>query len=100
MKYNIPRKFTIGGQEINVIIKKTIEVEGAIGAYKSMENEIHIQTHMDGKALPKSQVEQTFYHEYVHCLFDQCRQPELCSNESLVDLMGEFLYQSLGKRLK
>lgn len=100
MKYNIPKSFPIGGQTITVKVQKTIDVEGAIGAYKAIDNEILVQTHLQGKLMPRSQVEQTFYHEFVHCLFDHCRQDELCSNEELVDLMGELLYQALGKKSK
>lgn len=93
MKYNIPKKFTIGGQEITVKVMKHIGIEGAIGVYKSAENLILVQTHMNNKPMARSQVEQTFHHELMHCLFDQARQEDLCSNEDLVDLMGELLYQ-------
>lgn len=99
MSYGLPRKFKIGGQEIKIITKKAIDREGAIGEYSSHENLIYIQTHLNGKALPVSQIRQTFCHEFMHCLFDHCRQEELCANEELVDLMGEFLMQSLGPKL-
>ena len=98
MIYNIPKKFTMGGQEVKVLVKRTIDTEGAIGVCKFVENEIHIQTHINGKPMAKSQVEQTFYHEFVHYLLDQCRREDLSSDEILVDLMGEFLYQALGKK--
>lgn len=92
-KYNIPKKFSIGGQEIKIRVMKDIQVEGAIGVYKSLANEIRVQTHLSGEAMAPSQVEQTYYHELCHCLFDHARQYELCANEELVDLMGELLYQ-------
>lgn len=98
LKYNIPRKFSMGGQIIKVHIKRCVDVEGAIGYYKHHENEIGIQTHLNGSPIAVSQVEQTFWHEYAHCLLDHCREEELSTNEKLVDLLGEFLYQSLGKQ--
>ena len=98
MTYNIPRSFPMGGQIIKVKIKKTITTEAATGVCRFYENEIHLQTHLDGTLINKTQVEQTFWHEYAHYLLYHCRQEELCTNEELVDLMGEFLYQSLGKR--
>mgnify|MGYP000190795020 CR=1 FL=1 len=93
MKYNIPKQFNIGGQEIKVRTMKHIGIEGAIGVYKSLSNEILVQTHMNGKPMAVSQVEQTYHHELIHCLFDHARQEDLCCNEELVDLMGELLYQ-------
>jgi len=98
MIYNIPKSFEIGGQKVKVIVKKKIDTEGAVGVCLFFQNEIHIQTHLNGKLMAKSQIEQTFWHEYVHYLLSHCRQEELSSNEELVDLMGEFLYQSLGKK--
>lgn len=77
---------------------KQIPQEGAVGLCKFFENEILVQTHLSGKPIAKSQVEQTFWHEYCHYLFDQCRREDLSLDENLVDLCGEFLYQSLGLR--
>jgi len=99
MSSHIPKKFKMGGQEIKVIVKKNINKEGAIGLYRSHHNEIHVQTHLDGEPLPKTQVHQTFCHEYIHALLDACRREELCGDEDLVDLMAEFLYQSLGSKI-
>jgi len=99
MTYNIPKKIKIGGQTFKVIVKKTIEREDAIGEFRSLMNEIHVQTHIEGKKIPVSQVQQTFCHEFIHCLFDACRQEDLNRNEELVDLMGDFLHQALGDRI-
>ena len=93
IKYNIPKSFEIGSQKISVKIAKNIEVEGALGLYSSLTNEILIQTHIGGKLMAASQIEQTYYHELVHCLFDHARQEDLCSNEQLVDLVAELLAQ-------
>lgn len=96
MTYNIPKKIKLGGQTIKVYIKRTVEKEGCIGFYSSLLNEIHVQTHVEGRAMPTDKVEQTFWHEYAHALTDSCRQEAICSDEAFIDLMGEFLYQSLG----
>ena len=98
MNYNIPKTFTMGGQTVKVKLMKTIPVEGAVGLCKFFENEILIQTHTNGKPMAKTQVEQIFYHEFMHYLFDQCRREDLSTDENLVDLAGEFLYQSLGHK--
>ena len=97
MNYNIPKKLQFGGQIIKVKVLKTVEKEGAVGCYYSLLNEIHIQTHVEGAPMPVEKVEQIFWHEYAHALTDSCRDEDLCANEPLIDLMGEFLYQSLGK---
>ena len=98
MKYKIPKNFDMGGQTIKVKVKPDVGKDGAIGFYSSYENRIEVQTHLDGSLIDKSKVEQTFWHEYAHCLLEHCRQDDLGANEDLVDLMGEFLYQSLGKK--
>lgn len=98
MKVNVPSKINLGGQTIRTEVKETIPVEGAIGCYKIHENLIQLQTHVNGIAISKEQVEQTYWHEYAHAILSACRQEELSCNEELVDLMGEFLYQSIGKK--
>lgn len=99
VKYNIPKKFPMGGQVVKVEIVKQVE-PGVLGKCFFFENMIKVGTHLDGKPVNKEQVEQTFWHEFCHYLFFQARQDELCYNEPLVDLLGEFLYQSLGKAVK
>ena len=97
MKYNIPKKMQLGGQTITTKIMKDIEVEGAIGVYKSLQNEIRVQTHANGMAIAKTKVEQTYWHEYAHAVTDACRREDLCVNEEFIDLLGEFLFQSVGQ---
>lgn len=90
----------IGGQEIKVELRKHLGEEGLLGLYKPLENKILVATHSSGVPMHSQQIEQTFWHEYSHCLFRACRKGELYVDEELVDLMGEFLYQSVGKKAK
>lgn len=96
-KLNIPKKFSMGGQEITVRVMKNIEKEGAIGLYRPLHNDIQIQTQVDKEDIHPSQTELIFWHEFSHCLLSACRREDLSENEELVDLMAEFLYQSVGK---
>lgn len=98
MTYNIPKSFTMGGQTVKVYVKKDINSEGDVGLCKFLHNEIYVQTHDKGKPMAKEKIEQTFWHEYAHYLLHQCRKDDLSENEELVDLMGEMLYQSIGKK--
>lgn len=100
MTFRIPKKIRMGGQTVRVRVMKNIHAEGAIGSYKDLANEIQVQTHVDGSPMPDTKVEQTFWHEYAHCLLAHCRREDLNADENLVDLMGEFLHQSLGDKLK
>ena len=102
MKYDIPKSFPMGGQIIKVVIVKELFCDGQaiLGKFEAILNEIHLAKTVFGKVIVKSQVEQTYYHEYAHCLMFHCRQDNLNENEELIDLMGEFLYQSLKKKSK
>lgn len=99
MKYNIPKKFIIGGQEIKVQTVRNLD-DFTLGLYVPLHNMIKIRTHVNDKPIHPQQVEQTFWHEYAHCLLLSCRKQDLYVDEELVDLMGEFLYQSVGKKAK
>lgn len=100
MKYNIPKKFIIGGQEIKVELCRKLDTEHTLGIYYPLLNSIKVRTHCNDSEINPQQVEQTFWHEYAHCLLLACRKHDLFVDEELVDLMGEFLYQSIGKKAK
>ena len=100
MTYNIPRKICFGGQTIKVKIMKDIGSGDDTGFYKCYFNLICVQTHWEGSLIAKEQVEQTFWHEYAHALLDHSRKEDLSIDEPLVDILGEFLYQSIGKSVK
>jgi hypothetical protein len=98
-KYNIPKSFTMGGQNVKVVVKEDIGDPGNNGGCNFEENIISVQSHQaNGDLRSSDMVEQTYWHEYAHFLLSQCRREDLSKDENLVDLMGEFLYQSIGKK--
>lgn len=100
-KYRIPKSFQMGGQTIKVTVHNgsSPPPSDILGLCKFLENTIDIYTKCQGRIIAVEQVEQTFWHEYAHYLLFQTRKDELTHDEELVDLLGEFLYQSIGKKL-
>jgi len=93
----IPKSFNLFGETITVrIIPKAIDGEGTqqlVGLAKYCENEIVLATHdIYGTPIAKKNIEQSFFHELMHFIFDKVA-PDMRSNEELVDLTAALLHQ-------
>lgn len=96
MSKMIPKSFKIFSHTFNVKLSDDlIQREGAVGIYRHASNEIRVQTDIKGSSITKERQEQTYFHELVHCIFDQIAEEELCANEKLVDLFSQALHQAL-----
>ncbi len=96
MRKMIPKSFTIFAHKFNVKYSDNlIQREGAVGIYRHSKNEITVQNNIKGSNIMESRQEQTYFHELVHCIFDQIGEDELCNNEKLVDMFSQALHQAL-----
>jgi len=91
----VPKEFKLGGQTYKVSCKPSIEIDGALGIWLPYSNHIMVQTHLNGHAIVKEAIDQTFCHEWGHALMAACRRDDLCADENFIDLLGEFLCQSI-----
>lgn len=90
----IPRKFKLFEQTIKVVKSDILESDrGNWGLMSPHKNMITIQVKNKVNLMKKSMVEQTFYHELVHCILSQMQEKELGKNEKFVDVFASLLHQ-------
>lgn len=94
--FKIPAKFTVGGQEI---IVKTVEKlrGGVLGECCISDGRIDLAiTSNDGElSVSQSSMQNTFFHELVHCILDTMGEKELSSNEKFVCTFAGFLTEAM-----
>ena len=87
-----PARFTVGGQEIKV---KTVEKlkGGILGECCVGEGRIDLALTSDDGDLfvSSSSMQNTFFHELVHCILDTMGEKELSANEKFVCSFSGFL---------
>ncbi len=86
----IPKTFQIFAETYKVKQLNKVDKEDSFGEYNPENNTIKIK-----KSLQQDQLESTFYHELVHCLFLSLGYDKLYQDEVLVDSMGKALHQAL-----
>ena len=92
----IPKSFEIFGHTIKVkYFNDLVQRTDNVGEASFRTNEIHLQKNCKGVQRPESQMEQSFWHEAVHMIFNQLNEPELRGNEKLVDMVGSCIQQIL-----
>jgi len=89
----IPESFQLFGQTIYVHRLPEVRTGGldCYGAAYLHENRILIEDGSQGTNMEL--LEQTFWHEALHFIFNRIGFDDLGENEHLVDLMGQALYQ-------
>lgn len=94
---NIPNRFQLYGQTIEVQLKKDVLYScDAYGLAEYRKNVISLQEPSDSCEVPREMLEQTFYHELVHFILDRMGgklAEELRDNEEFVDRFGSLLHQ-------
>lgn len=90
----IPSKFTIGGQDLNVKFVPTID-GGAVGQCNLIGGVIKLATNFGESVIPVTSVHNTFWHETVHAILDTMGETELTSNEKFVSCFAGFLCEAL-----
>jgi hypothetical protein len=95
--FRIPNAFYLFGQRITVEWRDDL-VDGTdcVGMTRLRKNTIELQKG-DGPQIfrPRSQTEQTFWHELTHWILDLLGETELSGNEKLIDSIGSLLHQAV-----
>jgi hypothetical protein len=92
----IPKSFQLLGHTFTVAMQDNLQSgHDAIGLAKFHENKIILQAHTKATPHARTQIEQTFCHEVVHCILDAMGDKERSENEQFVDLFGSLIHQVL-----
>lgn len=90
----IPKSFNIFGQTIKVLYKRALhKSHNAVGYWFPNKNKIDLQQSTKEYQVNKENIEQTFFHEFTHCVFDKIGRNDLSQDETLVDTFGQVLHQ-------
>lgn len=90
----IPTKFNVGGQEINVRIKDTIP-DDILGKCTLWNGDISIANIYKGIEQSPSSKLNTFYHELTHAILDTMGEYELSANERFITTFASFLTEAI-----
>lgn len=94
MIMEIPTKFNVGGQEINVRIKDTIPND-RLGECTLWNGDISIANIYKGIEQSPSSKLNTFYHELTHAILDTMGEYELSANERFITSFASFLTEAI-----
>jgi len=92
----IPKSFKIFAHTIKVKkVKKLKNEDGEVllGEADLDNNTIKLLDNDKDFPVEDSQKERVFYHEFAHIMFDSIGRGDLSDNETLVDLVGNSIYQ-------
>jgi hypothetical protein len=93
-KITIPLEFKLNGKKITVEFDNDYcESEGYLGEADFELKLITLSSTDNGKKLPKSEIDKTFYHELMHLVLDAAGRHKLKFNEEFVDRVGLLLYE-------
>lgn len=90
----IPKRFRIGGQDIEVKEVERCENDN-LGLCCVAEGVIEIGKTFRGKIQCDSVRLNTFYHELTHSILDTMGENELSSNEKFVSTFSSFLTEAI-----
>lgn len=90
----IPESFTVGGQDIVVLIQNTIDGD-KLGEACLWNGTIKISDIYKGCLQSKSSKFNTFYHELIHLILDTMGEYELSANERFVNTFSGFLTEAI-----
>lgn len=85
------KSFKIGGKIFS--ISEVDHDSGDLGRADCPLNKIQIQRRWEGKEVPASTLEQTVYHEVVHCILNEMGRNDLSSDETFVQTFSLLLHQ-------
>lgn len=90
----IPKSFTVGGQEMDVLIVDTIP-EDKLGECTIWNGSIRIARVYKGFPQTQSSQYNTFFHELTHAVLDTMGEYELNNNEKFVCAFSGFLTEAI-----
>ena len=90
----IPTEFRIIDTRYEVVYSPDLaEISGCLGQARYHEQRVYLQT--PTKYYHKSEIEQVFWHEVLHCIFKKLGYEELRDDEKFVDTVASCLNQIL-----
>lgn len=89
----IPKRFYIGGQEINV--EHVDDGNDNLGEANMWNGYIKLSNRYKGSIQSETSKKNTFCHELVHIILDTMGENDLSSNEKFVSCFGSFLCNAL-----
>lgn len=94
--FKIPAKFTVGGQEIKVSYVEKFE-KGVLGECCFFGGTITLaEKTNDGEIVcSPTSIQNTFFHELVHCILDTMGEKELSRSEKFVCSFAGFLTEAM-----
>lgn len=93
-KMKIPNKLKVGGQDLNVVFKNTINGD-KMGECCLWSGNIQISEIYKGEPQTDSCKFNTFYHELTHAILDTMGKYELSANERFVCTFSGFLSEAV-----
>lgn len=90
----IPKSFTVGGQDMDVLIADTIP-EDKLGECTIWNGIIRIARVYKGIPQTQSSQYNTFFHELTHAVLDTMGEYELNNNEKFVCTFSGFLTEAI-----
>ncbi len=94
MKFNIPKKFKVGGVDYSV---KEVEHCGNYDDFGFWRPQgiIEIANQAGGYEVSESKKKQTFFHELTHSILSSMGKEELNDDESFVNTFSSFLAEAI-----
>lgn len=93
MDFNIPKKYNVGGQTMNV--KSVDNLDGKLGECCLAAGYIKIARQFRGTEQSESCKKNTFVHELTHSILDTMGESDLNDNEKFVCTFSSFLLEAL-----
>lgn len=92
----IPKSFKLMGVVIDVEYDKLLgSREASRGVAEYSSNKIILQPKVEGNEVPKTVLEQVFFHELVHWICYKLGRDALRNDESFVESFSGLLHQAL-----
>ena len=95
MKFKIPQKYQVGGQEMNVKLVDKIENTNNLGDCCLAKGNVRIAKTFQGDCQSESSILNTFFHELTHSILDTMSETELSQNEKFVCTFSGFLTEAI-----
>lgn len=95
MKFDIPSKYLVGGQDMSVEMVEKIDNTENLGQCCVAEGKILIAKTFQGKKQSESAQLNTFFHELLHSILDTMAENELSQNEKFVSTLASFLTEAV-----
>ena len=89
-KANIPSQFTLGGIPFQVQRKKITLDDNRMAGAADYRNQI---VYVDAENGTIESIEQTFYHEALHCIMHILGKYELRDDEEFIEQTSQLIYQ-------